>query len=266
MLLPFHQALERLSQAVIPLAVERASLDDCDGRVLRHQLLASLDLPAFDHSAMDGYALHSTWCSGPGPWSLAVTGESRAGQPLAALAGQAACRIFTGAQLPSGANCVLLQENVEREGDQIRFSHHPQELEHVRRAGADIRRGSLAIAAGTRLHPGHVGLLASLDHAFVTVASRARVTLVSTGDELRLPSTVGAPGSIAESNSFTLAALCRRLGASVRVLPHVADTPEATTTALEQALQTSDLVITVGGASVGDHDLVRPTLSRCGVD
>ncbi len=265
MLMPLDQALGVLLQNVTLLQNERVTLDACDGRVLADPCVAASNLPAFDHSAMDGYALHTDSCTGDGPWTLTVAGESAAGAPLSTLTPGCACRIFTGAQLPAGANCVLMQENAQREGDHIRFSQRPSPRQHVRSAGADIRAGTTAITAGTRLDPGHVGLLGALDHAFLVVKRRPRVTLVNTGNELRYPGSAGAPGSIAESNSFALAALCRRLGATPRVLPYVLDTPEATRAALDEALANSDMVITVGGASVGDHDLVKPTLSACGV-
>ena len=266
MLLPYAEARELLRKATEALAPERVSLDACDGRVLVERLAAPADLPAFDHSAMDGYALRSDWCAGTGPWSLPVHGESRAGVPLAELRDGHAGRIFTGARLPAGADCVLLQENVRREGDHIHFSHVCQPSEHVRRAGTDIRSGQVAIDAGTRLTPGHVSLLGAFDHAFAYVTRRARVVLASTGDELRLPSSQHRDGSIAESNSFGLAAQCRRLGASPRVLPYVADDAAGTREALGRALASSDLLITVGGASVGDHDLVKPALTACGVE
>jgi molybdopterin molybdotransferase len=176
-----------------------------------------------------------------------------------------ACRIFTGAALPDGADAVVMQEDVLREGDWIRFDKLPGRGAHVRQTGEDLKKGDLAIEVGTRLGPFHLALAASLDYAELVVHERPRVTIVCTGDELRAPGDAPDPGTIAECNSIGLRALAEQAGASVRVAPLVRDDPAATQACIEQALQGTDLLVTVGGVSVGDHDVVRPALERAGV-
>jgi molybdopterin molybdotransferase len=264
--LTFEEARARILAGVARLGAERVPLDGAAGRVLAETLVATAPLPPFDHSAMDGYALRTSDLTGEGPFSLSLGAEeSRAGRVAPALAPGQACRIFTGAALPAGVDAVVMQEDVTVDGLRIAFAARPKPGAHVRAAGEDIRPGQRALVEGTRLQAGHLSLAASLDLGELVVARRPRVAIVCTGDELRAPGTPGGPASIPESNGVALAALCRQLGGEPRVWPAIGDDLEGTTAALERALQDADLLLTVGGVSVGDHDLVRPALARVGV-
>ncbi len=264
-LLPFDEARARLLSGVAPLGPERVAIGEAAGRVLAADLVALAPLPGFDHSAMDGYAVALADLEGGGPFTLRVAGESRAGSPAPAVAPGTACRVFTGAPLPGRADAVVMQEHVTREGDTLRFEARPRPGQHVRRAGDDLLSGATALAAGTRVTPGAIALAAMLGRAELPVVRRPRVTIVCTGDELRAPGDVAGPATIPESNSAALAALARQAQADVRIAPIVRDEPGETERALREALDGADVLLTVGGVSVGDHDVVRPALERAGV-
>lgn len=264
-LISFDQARSRVLADVRRLGAERVPVPDAVGRVLAEDLIAREPLPPFDHSAMDGYAVATGDLSADGPWSLEVAGESAAGSEPTWLARDAACRIFTGAPLPDRADAVLMQERVTRDGDTLRFDVRPKPGQNVRRAGEDLARDAVAMTAGMRLTAGGLALAAMLGRADLPVSRRPIVTIVCTGDELRAPGEAARPGSIPESNSAPLAALARQAGADVRVAPIARDEPRATQRAVEQALAGTDVLLTVGGVSVGDHDVVRPALERAGV-
>jgi molybdopterin molybdotransferase len=175
------------------------------------------------------------------------------------------CRIFTGAPLVAGADAVVMQEDTERSGDSVTIRRAPKKLNHVRRRGEDLARGGVALARGTRLNPFRVGLAAALDLAQVPVARRPRVRLLCTGDELRDPGTPGRPGSIPDSNGPSLSALVRRTGAEIVRLPRTSDDLSQTRAAIRGALAECDVLLTVGGVSVGDHDIVKAALEAEGV-
>jgi molybdopterin molybdotransferase len=174
-------------------------------------------------------------------------------------------RIFTGAALPTGADAVVMQENVTRDRDDAVFTTRPRAFQNVRRRGDDLGAGSVAIARGTRLRPSHLALAASLDQHALPVVARPEVAILATGDELRRPGTEAVPGTIPESNTVVLRAMARRAGARARSLPYVRDEQSATERAFAAALEEADVVVTIGGVSVGDHDLVRPALEAVGV-
>ena len=265
-MLTFEEARARILTGASRLGQESIPLAEAAGRVLAERIVATHPLPPFDHSAMDGYAMRVADLVGGGPFRLRVgPDESRAGRAAPSLAPGEACRIFTGATLPQGADTVVMQEDVTRDGDQINLVARPRPGAHVRSAGEDIRPGQEALAEGTRLLPGHLSLSASLDRGALVVARRPSVAIVCTGDELRAPGSSGGPASIPESNGVALAALVRQVGGEPRILPSIGDDLDATAAALEGALAGADLVLTVGGVSVGDHDLVRPALERVGV-
>ncbi len=263
-MLEFEEALARVLADVTPLAAERVAVGDADGRILAEPLIAGEPMPAFDYSAMDGYAVASVDFAGEPPWTLPVRGESQTGHVAPPFARATACRIFTGAPLPDGADAVVMQENVERDGELARFAAAPRGGENVRHAGEDLARGALALEPGARLGPGQIALVASLDRADVLVARRPRVVVVCTGDELRAPGSAPRPGSIPESNGIAIAAMARRAGADARVAPLVGDDPGATRAAVAAALAEAELLVTIGGVSVGDHDVVRPALQAAG--
>ncbi|MEZ4442567.1 MAG: molybdopterin molybdotransferase MoeA [Polyangiaceae bacterium] len=265
MLIPVEEALALALADLKPLPPERISLWSADGRVLAEDIVARSPLPPFDHSAMDGYAVQSGALLGEGPHELRVIGESRAGAGGVEVGPTTCCRIFTGAVLPEGADAVIIQENVTREGDVIRFDERPDPGQNVRREGSDLAAGTVALTAGERLDAGRLGLIAALDRVEAVVARRPVVTFLSTGDELRTPGQPGRRESIPESNGLVLSALARRAGAIPRVAPFVRDARAATEAAIRAAAAGSDLLVTVGGASVGDHDLVRPAMEAVGV-
>ncbi|WP_437959599.1 gephyrin-like molybdotransferase Glp [Sorangium sp. So ce119] len=264
-MIPFEEALARLLAAAVPVGPERVSLDDAVGRVLAEDIAAADAMPAFDYSAMDGYAVASADLAGSGPFTLPVRGESAAGRPLPALDPGTACRIFTGARLPPGSDAIVPQEDVARSGDEITVREAPRAGAWVRRRGADLAQGAVALRRGARLTPGKVALAAALDRPSVLVARRPVVTVLCSGDELRAPGSPGPAGTVAESNSYFVAATARAAGAAVRIAPFVPDDAERAAEAVSTALRGSDLVVTVGGVSVGDHDVVRPALEAAGV-
>lgn len=264
-MLDFEAARSRVLAASSPLGVERAPLLQALGRVLREDLTAESALPAFDYSAMDGYCLSSADLVGSPPYELPVTGESRTGHPCPPLEPGAALRVFTGARVPPGADTLVIQENTERSGDRVRILVAPAAGEHLRRRGEDLPEGVVALAAGTRLGAFQLGLAAALDRAELVVSRRPRLVILPTGDELRPPGSSGAPESIPESNGVVLAALATLAGAAVELGPRLGDDLAPTREALEHALGTADVVVTIGGISVGDHDRVRPALERAGV-
>jgi len=265
-MISFEEALHRLLDSARPLGAERVPLDLAGGRVLAEDITAREPMPAFDYSSMDGYAVASAGFQGSGPWALRVASESAAGGELPGpLAEGTACRIFTGARLPEGADAIVIQEDVDRQGDTIQVRAAPPRGDWVRRRGADLEAGAVALGHGSRMTPGRVALAAALDRPYVLVAPRPVVTVLCTGDELRSPGEPGAPGSIAESNGLFVAAAGRAAGAIVRIGAFVRDDPEVAKEATLAALRGTDLCVTIGGVSVGDRDVMRPALESAGV-
>jgi molybdopterin molybdotransferase len=264
-MLTFAEALARLLAAAQPLGAERVPLAEASGRVLAEDVRAPAPMPPFDYSAMDGYALAAGDLAGDGPWELPVAGESAAGGDLPDLVPGTACRIFTGARLPRGADTVVMQERVERRGEAAVLAARPRPGDHLRRRGEDLAEGAVALGRGARLGPGKVALAAALDRPELFVSRRPAVTVLCSGDELRAPGEPGPAGSIPESNGYFVAAAARGAGAIVRVSPFVRDEPEASRRAVAEALRGSDLVVTIGGVSVGDRDVMRPALEAAGV-
>ncbi|MFT3771237.1 MAG: molybdopterin molybdotransferase MoeA [Minicystis sp.] len=264
-MLPFSEALARLLSSVQPLGPERVSLDEACGRVLAEDIAAPTPLPPFDYSSMDGYALAAGDLAGEGPWDLPVVGESAAGGETPDLAPGTACRIFTGARLPAGADAVVMQERVERSGDRITLRARVRAGDHLRRRGEDLAEGAVALARGMRINPGRVALAAAIERPELLVARRPIVTILCSGDELRSPGRPGKPGSVPESNGYFVAAAARAAGAIARVAPFVPDEPEHARRAVHDALRASDVVVTIGGVSVGDRDVMKAALEAAGV-
>ncbi len=231
------------------------------GRVLAEPVVSTLDLPPFDSSAMDGYAV-----TAGGFRTLAVRGESRAGRPSEApLEPGAAMRISTGAVMPAGAEAVVPVERTEPvEPDRVRCPA-VEPGTNVRRAGEDLSAGTTVLGSGAALDPPALGVLAALGLGAVTCARRPRVAIVATGDELREPGQNLRPGQIYNSNSVALAAQARAAGAEVLSEAIAGDTPDATRAALRAALDAADVVCVSGGVSVGAHDHVKPVLAELGV-
>ncbi|MBI5517757.1 MAG: molybdopterin molybdotransferase MoeA [Deltaproteobacteria bacterium] len=265
-MLTYAEALGRVIDDVTPRAEERVPFDLAVGRVLAEDVCASGPLPAFDYSAMDGYAVRAEDLSPDAPTTLRVEGESRTGAALPSrLEPGTACRIFTGARPPPGADAVVMQEEVTARDDSAVFPRRPKPGAHLRRAGEDVAAGSVVLARGTRVTAWHAGLLAAVEALEVSVARQPVVAIVSTGDELRAPGEPGRPGSVVDANGHTLAALVRHCGGLPRRLPFARDDLDQTRALLLAALQGADLVLTVGGVSVGDHDVVRDAMEQAGI-
>jgi molybdopterin molybdotransferase len=264
-MLSYAEARAVVVEGVQLLGEERLAVGCALGRTLSRDVRARGPLPTVSASAMDGYAVATQSFRGAGPWTLPVTGESRTGALAPPLEAGSACRIFTGAALPAGSDAVVMQEDVEQRDQRVIFKEAPREGAHVRWAGEDLASGAVALAAGTRLGPFQLALLASLDEPEVTVRRQPRVAILCTGDELRAAGEPVRAGTLAESNSIALAALVAQAGGVASVLPLVRDDGPATEAAIAQALTSCDVLVTVGGVSVGDHDVVRPALARAGV-
>ena len=267
-LMSLDTALNEMLSRVTPLtAQETLPLVQCFGRILASDVVSPLDVPGFDNSAMDGYAVRSSDIQPER--MLPVSQRIPAGAVPGPLAEGSVARIFTGAPLPPGADAIVMQEDCTVLDDgRVRFDAVPQPGQFVRRAGQDIALGSTALQAGLRLTPAALGLAASLGLAQLPVARRPRVALFSTGDELALPGSIAPqdlpPGHIFNSNRYVLASLLQRWGCEVvdgGILP---DDRVATHAALAQAAQDCDLLVTSAGVSVGEEDHVRPVVEQLG--
>jgi molybdopterin molybdotransferase len=235
------------------------------GRILAAAIVAPHDVPAHDNSAMDGYAVRFDSLAGDGETRLQVVGTAFAGSAFSGQVGKGqAVRIMTGAVLPAGADTVVVQEVARVAGDAVFVPAGQKAGQNTRRAGEDLARGAVALAAGKRVGPAELGLIASLGIAEVAVRRRLRVAFFSTGDELASIGMPLAPGQIYDSNRYTLHALLTRLGADIIDLGVVPDVPEALEATLREAAAVADAIITTGGVSVGEADFVREILARLG--
>jgi molybdopterin molybdotransferase len=247
-----------MCRQVSPLGDEVIDTHLANGRVLRGHVTAKRDQPPFAASAMDGYAVIASEVAR----TLRVMGESRAGQGWDGVFGAGdAVRIFTGAPLPEGADAVVMQEDVGREGDDITCPPAAS-LQNVRPRGVDFVSGTRLLAAGQRLDPIDISLAAAAGEETLTVARRPRITLLAGGDEIVALGGTPGPWQIFDSITPGLSALLEGWGADVRVLAPERDDADKLASAFEAAFSDSDLVITIGGASVGDHDLMKPALVR----
>ncbi len=266
-MMTFEDARRRLLDRVEAPTPERVPLVRAAGRVLLQPLRAPAAVPPFSYSAMDGYALaECDMQTGAGPWWMRVAGESRTGGTTEPLTAGTACRIFTGAAIPPGADAVVPQESVTPKAAGIEICERPRRGQHIRFAGEDLAMGATALPSGMRLGPAQLALAASVDACELVVARRPSVTILCTGDELRpVGSGGGAPGSIPDALGLSLALMAELTTAQVRLAPLQGDDRAGTLDAVRSALRGTDLLITVGGVSVGDHDLVRPALEAAGV-
>lgn len=265
-MLEFEQARAAILGRARLLGTETVPIQAAIGRVLQEDVLAPRPQPDADTSAMDGYAVNVGSLLGNGPWQLEVGDESRAGEPFEVLTPGTACRIFTGALLPSGADAVILQEDVTRTGQVIAFPERPRAGQNVRPQGSEIEAGAVALPRGQRLDAFALGLLASLDRTRVRVARSPRVSILCSGSELRDPGSRHWRGSIPESNGVALAALVAAAGGTLQTVRRVPDELDATREALSALFEDSDVVLTVGGVSVGDHDVMRRALATAGAE
>jgi len=261
-LLPIEDARAIVASSCAPLPAEPVAVGDATGRVLAADLRAAADAPAFDNSAMDGFAVRSDASSGP----LPVVDESRAGAPASrALAPGEAIRISTGAALPAGADAVAPVEQAVEQDGHVTLAAAVAPGQHVRRAGEDLCAGTVVLRTGARLDAGALTVAIAAGAGVVACARRPRVAVLCTGDELRPAGSALAPGQIHNSNGPMLAALAAQAGAEVVAAATIGDARAATEAALAAALQQADLTILSGGVSVGPHDHVKPALAALGV-
>jgi molybdopterin molybdotransferase len=261
-MIPLDEALSEVRARSIPLPQEEVPLEQAAGRVLARPVIALRDQPSSDVSMMDGYALRAGDAAG----ALLVIGELAAGdaprtQPLKA---SEAIRIFTGAPIPRGADCVVMQEHCAREGGMVRVQIPPKPGQHIRRQGEELRAGVAALARGTMLRGAELSLCAACGQTAIYAHRRPRVAILSTGSELVSLGETPPPGKLIETNSLALRALCAEAGAEPTWLGIVHDDPVS----IAERLRTvdADVVITTGGASVGDHDHAQASLARLGVE
>jgi molybdopterin molybdotransferase len=264
-MLTLDEALARLVDAVRPLAAEPESVStfEAAGRVLAADVRSGLDVPPADNSSMDGYAMRCADVPAAGAL-LPVSQRIPAGTVGSALAPGTAARIFTGAQVPAGADAIVMQEFCTVEGDAVRIDTVPTPGQWIRRRGEDVADGAIVLRAGALLDAQSLGLAASVGAARLPVVPRPRVALFSTGDELVMPGEPLKPGAIYNSNRYTLRALVEASGCACSDLGIVPDRLDATRAALREAARDHDLILTSGGVSVGEEDHLRPAVQAEG--
>lgn len=263
-----EEALKRvLASAEAPLDEEKVALEAAYGRVLARDLKALRTQPPFANSAMDGYAVRAADAANA-PATFRVIGESAAGRAFGGALGPGeAVRIFTGAPMPEGADAIVIQEDVRREGERIRLSGAVRAGDNLREAGMDFRAGEALIAAGRRLTPRDVALTAAANHTRLTVRRRARVAILATGDELVAPGGSLGPAQIIASNNFAVAGVVEACGGVAIDLGIAVDELSALAEAVGRARGAkADVLVTLGGASVGDYDLVQKALVAAGME
>jgi len=265
-LLSVADALERVLAHAVPLPAEEAPLAEADGRVLACPLKALRTQPPADVSAMDGYAVRSADVASA-PVRLKVIGEVAAGRPFARADGPGeAARIFTGGVLPDGTDTIVIQEHAKREGEDVEVAKTSAKGRHIRVLGLDFKAGDVLLTAGHRLTPRDLALAAAMNHPLIPVHRRPKIALFATGDELVPPGVQPEPGQIVSSNMFALSALGRAEGAEVIDLGIVGDRLDATVAAVRSARELgADILVTSGGASVGDYDLVQAAFAAEGM-
>ena len=263
-LISVDEATARILESGSPVAQsEIIGLEQALGRVLAEDVCSSINVPGYDNSAMDGYAVRSADCAEAGA-RLSVTQRIPAGQTGSQLDAGTAARIFTGAPIPPGADAVVMQEHCDTEDDQVIINKQVKVGQHIRRAGEDISQGSVVLKAGHRLRPQELGLLASVGLAEVSVKRKLKVATFFTGDEIVEPGSELGEGQIYNSNKYTIKGLLQTTGCEIIDLGIVPDTLEATLDVLQKASSQADLVVTSGGVSVGEEDYVRIALEQLG--
>jgi len=242
---------------------EVVDIEDALGRVLAEDVCSSINVPGYDNSAMDGYAVRSADCVEPDS-QLLVAQRIPAGQVGSPLEAGTAARIFTGAPIPPNADAVVMQEHCELEGDLVSINKPVKLAQHIRRAGEDISQGSVVLKTGHQQRPQELGLLASVGLAKVSVRRKLKVATFFTGDEIIEPGNELGEGQIYNSNKYTIKGLLQTTGCEILDLGIVPDTLEATLEGLKRASSDADLVVTSGGVSVGEEDYVRIALEQLG--
>ncbi|MDP6689146.1 MAG: molybdopterin molybdotransferase MoeA [Alphaproteobacteria bacterium] len=259
------EALQRILDGVHRMPTESINLADAHGRVLARDVTARLTQPPADVSAMDGYAVRAADVAEV-PVSLTQIGESAAGSAFEGTVGPGqTARIFTGAPVPKGADAIVIQEDTETDGDQITMKEAPSPGQFVRPAGLDFSRGDVGIPANRVLSARDVGLAAAMNVPWLTVARRPRIALLATGDEIVRPGEPVGPNQIISSNTIALMGLIKASGGEAIDLG-IARDDEDSLRALASGARGADMLVTLGGASVGDHDLVRKVLGQDGLE
>lgn len=265
-LTPVDAALDAVLEGIAPLPAEAVALDDAWHRVLAEGVAALRTQPPAAMSAMDGYAVRASDATLGA--RLKVIGEVAAGRPFGkSLSAGEAARIFTGGVVPDGADAIVIQEDVTRDGDTITVNEAARPGRHIRKAGIDFKQGDVLLRKGQRLVDRDLAVIAAMNHPALQVHRRPRVALLATGDELVMPGATPGPGQIVYSNGFALRALMRSEGADVIDLGVAPDRLDATVAAIRRAREAkADVLVTTGGASVGDHDLVQAALKAEGIE
>ncbi|MDP1738667.1 MAG: molybdopterin molybdotransferase MoeA [Caulobacter sp.] len=261
--LSVEDARARMLARAAPLPAETTPLAEADGRTLAETVTAIRDQPPFDASAMDGWAVKRADVGEA--VSLTIVGESAAGRGYEpTLQSGEALRIFTGAPVPAGADLVIIQENAERDGDVVRLGPAGEGSANIRARGGDFRAGTVLLEAGTRLDPWRLSLAAAAGRAHLQVARLPRIAVLATGEELAAPGSEAGPFQIYESGSAGLLPMIRRWGGAPERLARTGDDAAAIAEAVRNI--DVDVIVTVGGASVGDYDLVKPALATLGLE
>ena len=266
-LVPVAEALERLLEGAAPVPGESVALADAAGRVLAQPVVALRTQPPFNASAMDGYATRAADVASA-PARLSVVGMAPAGRGFTGVVGKGeAVRIFTGAPLPEGADTIVIQENVRDLGDgEIEVTEPTAAARNVRRRGLDFGEGDILLDKGRVLDPAALSLAASANHPSLQVVRQPLVAIIATGDELLPPGSALGPDQIISSNAYGVAATARSVGARALDLGIAADRPVAIAALVQKAVEAgADVIVTLGGASVGDHDLIHDVLTSQGM-
>jgi len=264
-MIPVAEAIARITGAFDPLAAETVSLAEASGRVLAEDVIARTTQPPFDVSAMDGYAVRAADIP-DAPATLTQIGAVPAGQNYDGQVGAGeTVRIFTGSRMPPGADTVVIQENITTDGDQITISVVPKKSQFIRPGGLDFRAGEVGLKAGQRLSPRAIGFAASMNHPWLSVRRKPRVAILATGDEIVMPGEPIGANQIVSSNSHALAAAVQSYGGESFSLGIAPDERQGLK-AMAAGARGADILVTTGGASVGDHDLVQSVLGEIGLE
>lgn len=263
-MLKLHEALERVLSEVHPLASETISLTEGAGRFATKAITAGIDLPHFDNSAMDGYAVRAADVRGASrerPAKLKLVGRTPAGQTFEGNVGAGECvRVFTGSPMPQGADAVVMQEDTDtnpHSPDEVQIFDEVKAWENIRFRGEDIKQGDVLVEAGQKLTAGRLALLGAVGVTEVQAGRKPVVGILATGTELREPGAKLRPGEIYESNRLAISTLVKQMGGEPKILPLTPDSLEATREALRKAFAGCDAVVTSGGVSVGEYDFVK---------
>ena len=262
--MPMEQAMALMQQQVnVVVKTEKVSVEDALDRVLAEDVYSEINVPPADNSAMDGYAFRAEDKAFAD--NLKLIGKSMAGHPFDGQVNQGECvRIMTGAQVPVGADTVMMQENTHADGDSIKILTWPEQGNSIRRAGEDVKQGDKVMQKGTRLSPVDLGLIASLGLAKIHVFKKIKVAVMASGDELVRAGGQLPAGGIYESNSLVTLSVLKRLNVETRDMGIVADNMDDTIAAFKEAMSWADVLITSGGVSVGDADYIKDVLEQLG--